>query len=346
MLKEKTDKYTHSAVNQHESQHGFYFPDEIIEGFSQVIGNIDLLKPSINSNSYNEPFIDLEYSKKLIINALHDFSPKLGEKASQILNDDKRMNIQIMSSPIEAGQVQMMRCRPAELTMDDLKNRGMDQIPPDLEEAFPMSINPNDYSIIDFQYDNTINSTIYLAHELGHALADDYQREFGNTYRDNPIHMEEIQAYFTQNIVRNSLKAFPDPDIAEAANQHAMNEFSNNIDDLKLSLATESKEIHGRPISLITSAGIINTLENAESTHANRNLYVSQVLFGNYGPQGINKTLAVIGIERTKDLNSFINKAISSIVTPKVEPSLELTALPNAQNQEPAIVKTSLQASL
>ena len=46
---------------------------------------------------------------------------------------------------------------------------------------------------------------VYLAHELGHALADDIQQENGRSFRDYSWDEQEQQAYFVQHIVSRHL---------------------------------------------------------------------------------------------------------------------------------------------
>jgi oligoendopeptidase F len=52
---------------------------------------------------------------------------------------------------------------------------------------------------------------VLLAHELGHAMADDVQRENGHCFRDFSSEEMEGQAYFVQRIVSRHVKeAAPD----------------------------------------------------------------------------------------------------------------------------------------
>lgn len=168
-----------------------------------------LQKPTIE-----DPEISLQESKAMIITALHNFDPTLGAKAAAMLQNEKVLNI----TAVPAGTAYMMRCRPAGYT-----NLG--------EE------NPESHPIIDLDYDHTIQSTVYLAHELGHAIADDYQREAGNDFETNPTHMIETQAYLVQNIVYNHLKSHPDKNIATAAQRFSTAEMTKNIYDMSLAQA-------------------------------------------------------------------------------------------------------------
>jgi len=160
--------------------------------------------------------IPLEDSKAMIIEALHDFDPALGAKAAAMLQNKNILNI----TDVPAGTAYMMRCRPAGYTN-------------------PGEENPENHPIIDFDYDHTIQSTVYLAHELGHAIADDYQREAGHDFETNPTHMIETQAYLVQNIVYQHLKSHPDQNIALAAQRFSATEMARNIYDLSLAHAAQ-----------------------------------------------------------------------------------------------------------
>lgn len=143
-------------------------------------------------------YIPLEEAKASIIAALNQFHRELGARAAQILHDDRRMNI--VENP--DNKTQMMMCRPAGLTLEQLKKN--DMYLEDFEERFAPHFkrqdNPESYAIIDYEYDGSPESVVYLAHELGHAIADDIQIENGRSYKDFTPAQAEEQAYFIQNI--------------------------------------------------------------------------------------------------------------------------------------------------
>lgn len=143
--------------------------------------------------------IPLDVAKHVIATALQNFDPALGARAARILYDDARMNIVEEAAP----KTGMMQCRPAGLTVADLQS--MDMYVENYAERygphFTEPDNPRDYAVVDFEYTHTKDSLLYLAHEVGHALADDIQREIGRTFRDfSPDKLEE-QGYFVQSIV-------------------------------------------------------------------------------------------------------------------------------------------------
>jgi hypothetical protein len=146
----------------------------------------------------------LETAKASIINALNDFDVGLGRRAFEVLSDERRLNI----VEVDKAKTSMMACRPAGITIDDLKSMNM-HIPDFVDEfgePFTQQDNPEDYAIIDFEYDGTNTSLVYLAHELGHAIADDIQREAGRSFRDFSEDQLEKQAYFVQKIVTHHME--------------------------------------------------------------------------------------------------------------------------------------------
>ncbi|NQZ13623.1 MAG: hypothetical protein HRT94_02195 [Alphaproteobacteria bacterium] len=148
-------------------------------------------------------YIPLQTAKEIIVVALNDFDAELGRRAAEILTDDLRANIH----EVPSGTGQMMACRPAGITLDDLQK--MDMYMPDFEQRFAPNFtrqdNPEDYAIVDFEYDGTTNSLIYLGHEIGHAIADDLQRERGLSFRNFPTDQLEKQAYFVQSSLQHYL---------------------------------------------------------------------------------------------------------------------------------------------
>ena len=152
-------------------------------------------------------YIPLEEAKALIIDSLTEFDPILGQEAGAILYNDDQTNI--VEEPV--ARTNMMVCRPAGVTIDDLKAADMyiedyaDRFGPHFAEQD----NPEAHAIIDFEYDGTPKSVLYLAHELGHAIADRLQNNAGFTHRDNPADMPEKQAYYVQKIVTEALRGTP-----------------------------------------------------------------------------------------------------------------------------------------
>lgn len=120
-------------------------------------------------------------TKAFIIEALSKTLPELAVMAGDILNNPDRLKL--------SDKKGTMYCLPA----------GLDH---------------NDEAIIHYDAQNTFQDVVILAHELGHALADDIGHEAGHDFFQNPPHMHEIQAYLLQILVLDALKEHSSPDIA------------------------------------------------------------------------------------------------------------------------------------
>lgn len=144
-------------------------------------------------------YIPLEMAKGLIVQALGEFEPELRVLAEKILSDENRLNVVEEMQP----KTNMMACRPAGVSIEDIKAGEM--LIPDFKDRFGPHFtrqdNPHDFAIIDFEYHGSPSSIIWLAHELGHAIADDLQRSNGRSFRNFSQSELENQAYFIQHIV-------------------------------------------------------------------------------------------------------------------------------------------------
>jgi len=270
-------KYASPDLPAEQDSRSVYFPDAMIDSFVQEANNIvprtvgvhiarpeefDLLK----GVTIAEPHISVEEAKVLIIHTLTEFDPEMGRRAADILNsvvkDPKDRNDPGRLNLHERDGV-MMRVRAKGSTMPDDHPMSFEnaasEIWPNLteeerknriaeyRELYPYDDNPSNedhpakgpQAVIDFDYNGSIGSVIYLAHELGHALADDSQIAAGHSYRDNPEHMQETQAYLVQNIVLDRLRAHENPEIATAANRSYAADMTRNLYDLSLSMAAK-----------------------------------------------------------------------------------------------------------
>ena len=142
-------------------------------------------------------YIPLEDAKSSIIRALSEYHPELGARANAILNSER---LNLIEEPYP--KTKMMQCRPAGVDHQYLKDHNM--IIPDFADRFGPHFtdqtNTADKAIIDYEYVGTKHSVLYLAHELGHAIADDIQNESGHSFKDFSAWQAEEQAYFIQNI--------------------------------------------------------------------------------------------------------------------------------------------------
>lgn len=149
-------------------------------------------------------YIPLEHAKNVIVTALDQFDPELANRAASVLYNEGRLNI----VEVAEAKTNMMQCRPAGVTIEDVK--AGDMYISDFSEKFGPHFtrqdNPTDHAIIDFEYDGSPRSIVWLAHELGHAMADDLQLQNGRSHKDFSAGEQEEQAYFVQHIVSQHLK--------------------------------------------------------------------------------------------------------------------------------------------
>jgi len=291
MIRTESVKYQNNTFNEYEVEHGELFPDAIIDAVKMLYGQRkDLITPEINTHTP----IPIEDAKAMIIESLTKFDSGLGQRAEKILNNPNRMNLN------EEGA---MHCIQAGVTKHHLQQKGMWDMD---DKSSPDIINDKPYATIHLDYDGTINSVIYLAHELGHAIADDIQVERGNNFLDNPAHMEEVQAYFIQHIVRMDLEKNENPEIAQAAKAQYAQEFNQYKSYYETATGDNDTVLHGRPPAFTIASAIAERLTNAPNLRE----YGSQVLLGAYGPADISKTLAVSGIERLENVQEALNTTI------------------------------------
>lgn len=194
-------------------------------------------------------YISLERAKTMIIMALDQFDQELASRAAHILYNHERLNI----VEVAETKTNMMMCRPAGITMDDVKAAGKHM--PDFAETFGPHFtrqdNPADYAIVDFEYDGSPRSISWLAHEVGHAIADDIQKENGHSFKDFSEGEMEEQAYFVQRIVSQYLKEkpefanVPDEDLGQDSltmSWDRANQFTNANKVYEQALATSTIE--------------------------------------------------------------------------------------------------------
>lgn len=158
--------------------------------------------------------------------------------------------------------------------------------------------NPNPLSVVKYDYDHTINSTIYICHEMGHALADELIRDKHPKKRGNmPLHMEEFQAYIFQHIIYDSLKDNPDKAIREVAKKHYDATMGSLIARLRDYDAKAQKDnIHSRPPGFIIARGVVDYLSKPEVSAAER-ANVLGLIFGTEGKTNLIQVLDRIGIQ-------------------------------------------------
>jgi|GEM_PF-1507408 hypothetical protein len=332
MLNRKTGGYPYAHFPQGEDPQSVYFPDAVIGPFIDAAKNS---LPDFFRAQREEQFshremsarrFSLEESKALIIEAFSSYDPQLGDKAKEILktaqykngdadlkaeesfrhvaHDDSdphqgRGNPYLRSdykldiaegqrwviSPVAPGQSSLMRCLPASSPQRDYG------------DGFYDPANPQPHAAIEYEFDGTIDAVVHMAHEMGHMIADDYGLDAGHTFQDNPVHMQETQAYLGQHILYAHLKRHSDASIAQVAYEHFTLTMTNNICSLM-----DRDRLHSRPLGLLSAMAVLDKVQD-QDLFAKR--HVSERMWGRMGPADINQVLASAGVERPDDMKKL-----------------------------------------
>ena len=211
-LSRLTEKFTSVTFQPAEDRYGFYFPDSVIASIvSEVTKNakdafdIHLSADKIGLAPLNkhkllipEEKFTLEESCNLVIAAFEKFDLNLAMRAKKVIANKERWIL----SHVKAGEAEG-RCYLAN-----------------------SKVNPKPYAVIEYSYDGTINDAVYIAHELGHLIADDYINEAGGTCEDTKVNMAEVQGFFTQHILYDYLAGHPDVGISRAGEKHFLGEIT------------------------------------------------------------------------------------------------------------------------
>lgn len=314
MINAGTTRYALQNLPDTEDARGFYYPDAVIEPYVSANRKDP---PSVPPPPENQPRFTLDEAKNLITEAFHAYSPALGKKAEDLLatatynprpqgdyfdpayeldiEDGSRWNIH----HAEPENARLMRSLPA---LSDKNELGPE--------------NPHPHAIIEFEFDGTMNSVVYMAHEMGHSIADDQiKKPDGYRYGDNrpTAHILETQAYLPQMILYDYLERHPDKNISDFARHHRLSTIEDNVGillaaDKAVSDNHPDKEkllerMHGRPMALLTAATIHDAVKDQP---VERRDFTLDFLHGKYGHQGITHVLAATGIENTSNLTAAI----------------------------------------
>ncbi len=303
------------------------FPDSVVAPF---IAAVKAAPPQPAAGKSPSPVFTLEESKSLILAALGEFSPALGQKARDVFNDgfDKavaasrkdgfKVHWDNVADPdsrwrieqVRAGKCKMMRSRAAGST----------------PTAFDPG-NPGVKAVIDYQFDSTLDTVVYLAHELGHSIADDNLQK-GGTYKagDNKGHMQETQAYYVQNIFYGYLQKHA----AELEKNHAgfsaaLKTHLHETLEPNISLLREENvaRLHSRPMGILAARGVYNVAEKAAPEE--REKITSAIMLEN-APTDIVDVLATAGIRNAAQIEGFAQSAVASAVAQRPAPAPKAAA--------------------
>lgn len=219
----KTVKYAYPSYPWEIDERGYYIPDAIIEEFSNEAKKA--LKSAVECTNNWEKLLKLyeesvivdsnsnitwNESCALVLDAFYSFNNELGSVAEEVLNDKNRFILNHVS-PGKARGI----CHPACCETND-----------------------KEYAIIIFDYDQTINDGVYLAHELGHLISDDYLQKNGATFKDAKEHLAEIQAFFTQHILYGYLGKSPGHKFSHLSQHHFAMEIGKSIINIPIGIGS------------------------------------------------------------------------------------------------------------
>lgn len=300
----------------------FHFPDSVVDAFAAPARAVaGRNAPPLPDDARR---FSLAEAKSLIVAAMQDFDPALGRRTEELfrsanyrsgaadaaaeekfrgtsrtdysprtgpnpytddaytlpaLTEGLRWNI----SPVGPGQSRLMRSLPAQS-----------------ERSWLGPPNPHNHAVIEFEFDGTIDGVVHMAHEAGHALAD-------ASRHTAPVHMQETQAYLTQNILYGYLGRHPDASIRSAAQAHAAHTIAENsravvagLDAVGTvpagpehanALQGDIERMHHRGVSFLSARMMVE-----RTAVSRRGAMVSSVM-GENGPRDITAALSSIGIE-------------------------------------------------
>ena len=189
------------------------------------------IRCAVDRNLTSDEDIPLENAKNLIIAALNQYHPELAKRAADILERDGHT---ILDNPKKITN--MMQCRPSGAEEITDENHPMYISQGDFDKRFGPNFtelgNTRKHAVIDYEYFGTPHSVIYLAHEIGHAIADDIQVERGLSHKDFSLDQQEEQAYFVQSIVSH-YTSIPSPEALASDNLKSQFEKSDRPKQFK-----------------------------------------------------------------------------------------------------------------
>jgi hypothetical protein len=351
MLKTDTGQFASAGLPAANDANGTYIPDAIV---GPVIDAARNAAPAMFDNppvprkfSINDPTITYDQTRTLILDALEKFDPRLKAKAEEIFRNGydsaiKANFIEGINEPLVRNDSQW-RLRE----VDKGKTHIMRSLAADSERSELDPPNKNPHAVIQYEFDKTINSLIYIAHELGHSIADAWIRdEHGRKTGDNPKHMDEFQAYIVQSIIYEALKKSSDPDIARAARQHFNETAAQSLEQIPGAVQALDKQattagnaasawvkpdkkledriagLHSRPVSFLLAAALVQQMMGKDAETRDKFLGVA---LGREGATNLSQVLDIAGVKTSADMQALAAEAISPAAPKQTAPALRNT---------------------
>jgi hypothetical protein len=342
MLDPKTEKYL--SFREPNDGRGVYFPDAVVDPLMSAAQRVPQAAVQPRPEAVTGPQLPWDKSRQLILDALEAFDPRLKTRAQALFDAgfDKAAELNTLQPENDSIATGSSRWQLKQIDTG-LSHSVMRSLPANSPRSKLNPDNPNPYAVIQFEHDFTINGAIYLAHELGHALADGYINEnLRGKPNTTPEHMNELQAYFVQHIVYDYLRRSPDKALATAAQEHFEGTMRYNLALLPAALpelaaqkadpqrpATEPPDptgpsdaiqrLHSRPASILTALALYTQAErNPEARHS-----IVEAVLGGQGPKDVVAALETAGISSPVAMNRLAAQTIKTALSPLPEPRRE-----------------------
>lgn len=241
-------------------------------------------------------YIPQQYARNFIVRAFESFEDN--DLIDRIVNIiDHRSNLH---TALPDQEYYIQQCRPADLTIDDVKNAGMyiddfsEKYGPDARQD-----NPADRAEVDLDYDGTVNTLVYWTHEIGHALADDIGREAGFTHRDIPVNTAETQAYYAQIILYDVTRNNGFGRISDAIEEHFQETLGQYIKEFRSFLRDPTKKISDRPVEFLSALALY---EGAKKMTPEARQAFTRTILGADGYKTPQELLAIAGLSSEDDI--------------------------------------------
>ena len=301
---------------------GDRFSDDVMNAWAaQAAKAVPADRRTVRDVNRGGPDLTLDQAKQIVLDAMHDFDPALGARAEKIFAEGfdaaaKKAGgpepdwekVPKADPPARWMLQQVAEVRPGELYVQRslAANSPATQWDP---------ANPNDYSVIQYKFDGKIGALVVLAHELGHSIADDNLRNGGHSGADNPKHMHETQAYFTQNLLYDYIRKHPEldqkyPGIAKASEAHFAASLGENLRPFAAA-KPDPEKLQDRPASFLGGLALFESARDDKAQRAGITAAVMQAK----GPATFNDTIRDAGVKTPRDLEAFTGRAVVNSAT-------------------------------
>ena len=301
---------------------GDRFSDDVMAAFSaQAAKVVPADRRTVRDVNAGGPDLTLNQAKQIVLAAMREFDPALGARAEKVFAEGFDQAAKNANGPEPDWKNVPKTDPPARWMLQQVKPGE----PLNMQRSLPANssvnelgdpANPNKYAVIQYKFDGRIGSLVIMAHELGHSIADENLQGGGrHTHADNPKHMQETEAYFTQNILYDYIRRHPEldktyPGITKSAEAHFAASLGENIRPFHAA-RPDPEKLQERPATFLAGLGLF---ERAKEDTKNRAAIVAGVM-QEKGPTTFNQVAAEAGVKTPRDLECFAGRAVSGAAT-------------------------------